>query len=190
MSSTPRHGATALPWVLGLAVVMVLMGVSGSFQVSASRQALERVHARRVVDLAAANAFEEVAARLEKELPRVPTPRPGTSRDLGSTVLEPREVEPVLTRQSMQEDGVVLSRVSVRSSPWKLDLKKIARGEWKVSERGIVEMSVMVTVEAGTTRIQRTVITRRFARATPEPGERQSRFHLEATPFVRKMAGK
>lgn len=190
MQTSPRHGATALPWVLSLAVVMVLMGVSGSFQVSAARQALERIHARRVVDLAAANAFEEVAARLEKDLPRVPTPKPDTSRDLGSTVLDAREVEPLFTRESMQEDGVELSTVSVRSSPWKLDLKKIARGEWKVSERGIIEMSVVVTVRAGTTRIQRTVTTRRFARATPEVGEQQSRFHLAATPFVRKMAGK
>lgn len=189
MQNPHRRGATALPWILCLAVVLVMMGVSGSFQVSAARQALERIHARRVVDLAAANAFEEVAARLENQLPRVPTPGPDASRDLGSAVLAPREVEPVLTRESMQDDRVELSAVNVRSSPWKLEMKKIARGAWKVSERGIVEMAVTVTVQAGTTRIRRTVTTRRFARASPELGETRSRFHLEATPFVRKMAG-
>lgn len=180
----PRRGLTALPWILGLAVVMVLMGVTGSMQVSATRTAFERIHARRVVDLAAMNAFEEVAARLEKDVPRVPTPKPGVPRDLGAA-FEPRAIEPVLTRASMQGDGVELSSVKVKSSPWRLDMKQVERGQFAVSERGIVEMSLVVTVTAGTTVVTRRVTSRRFARAAPEPGEKQSRFHVESTPFVR-----
>lgn len=180
----PRRGITALPWILGLAIVMVLMGVTGSMQVSATRTAFERIHARRVVDLAAQNAFEEIAARLEKEAPRAPTPKPGVQRDLGRA-FEARALEPALTRESMKDDGVELSAVSVRSSPWRLDMKKVERGQYNVSERGIVEMALTVTVTAGTTRLTRRVTTRRFARATPEPGEKQSRLHLESTPFVR-----
>lgn len=183
-----RRGVTALPWILGLAVVLVVMGFSGSVQVSATRAVLERTHSRRLVDLAAMNAFEEVAARLEKDLPRVPTPKPGVSRDLGGVVLEPRTIEPELTRASMRDDGVELSEVSVRSSAWKLDMQKVARGQWAVNERGVLQMAVTVTVHAGNTTSRRTVTTRRFARAVPETGEKESRFHVEATPFLRILA--
>jgi hypothetical protein len=190
MPTPARRGATALPWILGLAIVLVLMGVSGSFQVSSARQALERIHARRLVELTAASAFEEVCARLAKQLPRVPTPAPGSRRDLGAQVLEPRRVDPALTRDSVRGDGVELSPVAVRSSPWRLTIQKTGRGEYAVRERGLIEMELTVTVQVGTTRVQRTVTTRRFAHATPQVGAKDAQIHIDATPLVRKLAGR
>jgi hypothetical protein len=173
--------------MLGLAVLLVIMGLGGSAHVSSSRAILERVHARRLIDLAAASAFEEACARLEKTLPKAPTPRPGVNRDLAALAFPPRTIEPDLTRAALKDENIQLSGVAVKSSPWRLETKQIDRTHWKVREMGMVEMTVTVTVQSGSLKLSHSVTTRRFAEARPRVGSNQAEIILYYSPIVRKV---
>jgi hypothetical protein len=185
----PRTGAAMLPVILLLAFLLVGLGLSGSFQVSHTRRVLERLHAARLVELASASACEEVSARVEALVPRIPTPEPGKPRDLARSMRASFTVEPELTRRSLADQAVEVSAVRVESSPWRLSVTPVRPGEYRALEIGILQLTVRIRVRTTAGVVDRTVVTRRLAEAVPPPGSSEARVKVQFANALRRIQG-
>lgn len=174
----------ALAWILGLAAVLVIMGFTGSFQVSGARRTLERLHARRIVDLVVASAMEEACRRIELSAPSLPVPSPGLRRDLATGIAWPRLVEPELTRQTYAQDRITLSPVEIASSTWELELETLPDRSRMVREVGVLQLHARARIQVGTTTLDRQVVARRYVAAIPEPDGKSARIHIQSNDLV------
>lgn len=158
----------ALPWVLALAAILMVMGFAGQMQVSSARKTLEKIYARRILDITANSAFEEACARLEQKIGAVPVPTHGQQRNLQDQFGGEQSIDVEQVRDNGKADNVIVGPVKVRSGKWVLDDPQHSpAGPVKLSEIGIIELEVEIKVSAGTTTIERTVTARRYAWAAP-----------------------
>lgn len=161
----------ALPVVLALLGVLVVMGFVGWLQVSNARSNLERIYARRILDITANSAFEEACARLETKLGTFPVPTHGQQRNLEDQFGGEQSIDVEQVRVESAPDNVVVSPVKVRSGKWVIDdAQHSPAGPVKISEIGIVELEVDVKVTIGGTKINKRVTARRYAWAAPPVG--------------------
>jgi len=145
------RGAIAIGFVMIIVGVLLVMGLSGSFQVSGSRKILEKMYARRLQLMIADSAFEEASAHLENLYPYIPFLSAdqilNTPRDLKTEIINlqddngsslppwPTEYDPTATRgiyeknfdDGAHDDGkgnsfTGISPVRLRISPWILKL--------------------------------------------------------------------
>ena len=158
----------ALPAVLGLLGILVIVGFVGWLQVSSARSSLERIYARRILDITANSAFEEACARLEDKIGAIPVPTHGQNRNLQDQFGGEQSIEVEQVKTESAPDNVVVSAVKVRSGKWVLDdPPHPAGGPFKLSEIGIIELEADIKVAVGSTKINRRVTARRYAWAAP-----------------------
>ena len=169
-----RRGMMALPWLLALAALMVVLGVSGAFQVGSSRRALEEIHARRVLDLAVASALEEASAMLENALPPQPPPVAGQART-GFTL--PTSSILRTTPADFAADGVTLEPIAIAWSGFTRDERAVPQGSL-VREYGILELTVKVAMKTSGPAVTRTVRARRYGALEPRRGDAGVRFRV------------
>jgi len=174
-----RTKAFAIPLVLSLIVLVLIAAFSGNFQVSSHRRMFERLYARRLMAMAAESAFEEASAIIEGRNRGLPPlslslSRSGTAlaatRNLRSLLWIPTEVSPDLTRRHLQDQGVTLGSVRLRSSDWVLKSERQASDSVsvQVQEIGILCLEVDVSVRAGSSTLQGAVSCRRYMDASPD----------------------
>ena len=173
----------ALAIVVLLGGTMLLMGFTGSMQVSATCEMMERTHAYRTIDLAADSAFEEASALLEQRFQDLDFPASRQRRDLGASLTWPAELETPVTRRSFEGHGVTLSAVSIRSSPWVMFQALTPEYARVCQERGILELQVV----AGVRGLTRRVIARRYMSLEPPPSGDRARLMVQGINIYREL---
>ena len=181
------RGVSALPIVLTITVVLVGIGVAASSQVSSSRLTLERIHAGRLLELAAASAVDEASARLEALLPQVATPTPGADRNIGQYLPPLFEIDPVLTRDSLAEQNVAISKVAIQPSAWRLKMDSVKAGLYSVRETGLFQFTVRVHLPTAGGTIEKVVVCRRLAELRPEIGASFGRIRIDPNNVLRRV---
>jgi len=160
---TRRRGMMALPWLLALCSLMLVLGISGSFQLASARRTLDEVHARRLLDLAAASALEEASARLEDAVPAIPYPVAADPRALDATAL-PGEVPLTAAAADAQADGIALDPVRLTWSGFQRTEHTGPRGTL-VRAFGVLQLELHLHAPG----VARTVIARRYGSLEPSP---------------------
>lgn len=158
----------ALGVVLAILAVLAVFGWLGSFQVSNARKTLERVYARRLVDITANSAFEEALARFESRITPFNVPGHGEVRNLQDKLPGDQTIDPSQLQADAKPEGIVVGPVKIRSGKWVLDEPPHPPlGPVKISEIGIIELEVDIKVQLGSTSMNRRVTARRYAWAAP-----------------------
>jgi hypothetical protein len=175
---------TILASIVALAALLLLMGMIGADQAGGTRRMLEGTHARRLLDLVAASAFEEACAQLEKKVPPIKLivdddgeSEPDIPENRMESFQEP--VDPRITRRAFAGQGVELSHVSSQSSPWEVDQSTDRSGNRTGLAYGIVELSLTIKVHVDAMRISRTVKVRRYITVEPLPGQSAARIVIQ-----------
>jgi hypothetical protein len=164
---TARRGM-ALVWAIAVLACLGVWAWSSWFQVSNARKVLERVYARRLVDITANSAFEEALARFESHIQPFPVPAHGVTRNLQDGLGGEQTIEPTQLQADAKPEGITVGAVKVRSGKWVLDEPQHPpAGPVKISEIGIVELEVDIKVMLGSTALNRRVTARRYAWAAP-----------------------
>ena len=198
-----RQGSFFLPAALVLGGILLVVGISGATQVSASRRLLELADAKRQQLLVAGSAFEEASSRLEQSFSTIPYPGEtdvARQRNLRVAILPltgkdwPARLETYFTRASCAVDGIQVSPVSIRVSDWILrragNPRNLAGDRWAVplQELGVVEMKVRVTVSRGGVQHAAEVTVRRYMDASAQPGEPNAHLHVLPRDMILQVA--
>lgn len=174
-----RHGIVTISLVLSVLGLVFLMALSGYFQVSSSRASLERIYGRRELEIVMNSAVEEICARLEG-LPRCrKIPLPSAVRDLRDTVSLPSSARAPLAESDAKEQGVELGEVRLRSSSWKCEIDPDSAGNAMVRERALLEFTVPLTANVGSTRLKQTFTVARYAEMSPDMGQSEARLRFQ-----------
>jgi hypothetical protein len=173
-----RRAMVAIPWVMALVVLLILMGLTGSFQVSSARRAIEQLHARRLLDLAAQSALEEASCQVENGVPALPLPPLGQPRPASSAIDRAR----LPTRCDLREapavfrsDGVTFEPVVLAWSSLRKEDRPAAGGRPGIREFGVLQLSLRLQMKTPVATYRRSVTARRYVSLAPngaEPGVR------------------
>ena len=179
----------ALPWILALAVILVIMGLTGSYQVSSARRTLESIHARRLMDLAAQSALEEACSMIENALPVIPFPPKDKPRspDLGS-VGYPAECVLKTTPADFAADGIKLQKVKLGWSAFRRE--EAPRGN-RTYERefGVLQLEVSLTMQTTFAVMKQTRRVRRYVALEPNPPDKGARFRVYPANLMSEVSG-
>ena len=194
MMKVGRRAAIVLPFVMVLVGMVLLVGLSGAFQVSSARQTLERIYADRLVDLAADSAFEEASARLEAMNQQIPFPQVtdlSKPRNLKTTLRWVDDVAPATTQGSIGRHGVTLSNVRLRSSDWLFSHQAHLGQKYILfQETGILELAVDVSVAVGSLKLRMTVTCRRYMDASVDETGGTLKLHVLPRNMVYLVEGR
>jgi hypothetical protein len=182
-----RRGVMAVPLVMGLAALLLAMGLSGAFTTSSLRHTLERCQARRQLDLVAASAVAEATARAEALLPGAPRLKTGETRNLssvlswkdrpGQTLGQARTLSLSATRAGLSGQ-ISIQDVQFQASPFKVQARTKDSGPL-VREYGVVELTVRLTVHTLFCTTRHRVLVRRFAVAVPAKDAARVRVRIQ-----------
>jgi len=172
-------GVMALPLVMAFAGILIILGLTGSFQVSSSRRALENVHARRLMDIVAQSALEEASSQAEENLPVVPYPPAKASRDTQlSDLVQIDSVDLKSTRTCYESEGFRFEPVSLAWSNFMREDIGAKSGGRLNRELGVVQMEVRFSFKTKYTVLRRKVTARRYATWEPSRTENGVRLHI------------
>ena len=162
-----------VPCALGLATLLLVLGMMGASATSAGRRTLEVSRGMRWVRLAGASAFDEAVARITDLTRRhhLPPPSgPDDPRDLSGQLawLEATPVGVPLANQCFKDESVQLGDVTFKTGPWTVQSSS-GGGQRAVREVAVVELSVIVTVSRPGQRVTKRVTAQRYATAVPLP---------------------
>lgn len=179
MDRTRRPGMVTVSLVMSVVLLIFLMAFSGYWQVSSSRASLERIYGRRELEIVTNSAVEEICARLEG-LPRCRrVPLPTAERDLRGTVNLPLSARAPLAESDAKEQGVELGEVGLRSSSWKCEINPDTPGTAMVRERALLEFTVPLTANVGSTRLKQRITVARYAEMSPDMGASEARLRFQ-----------
>lgn len=189
MKPPGRAGMMALPWILALAVILVIMGLTGSFQVSSTRRTIESIHARRLMDLAAQSALEEACSEIENSIPPVPFPPKGKPRpqDLGSLSF-PAACQLKATPLDFAPDGITVDNVKLTWSAFRRE-EAPNNGQTLEREFGVLQLEVTLQMKTSFATLKQNRKVRRYVALEPNPGDNGGRFRVYPVNLFSEVTG-
>jgi hypothetical protein len=174
-----RRGFGVLPWILCVCMILFVVAVSGSAQVSSTRRMVDNIQLRRLMEFAAASAFEEACAAIETKVPSAPFPPKGQPRPISlDQFSRPMDLELKETPADFAEAKLKATPVSARLSPWKRAEGTDENGVLRELEVAVVELKVGLKMKTAGGAVARNFRARRYATLRPNGRNSALKFHI------------